>query len=166
MKKVLTIILSLILNQATTVLADTINISGPWALALASVVAQHSPLLSRSERRVMARLFEGNTGFSFPSGKKLLIGAETVSCRVSNIDIATRDCNLEFKAKTRSATGREANEINATATAVGAPSDGAAGSSITSLSKLVCTIDPNQIKQVTGGGADCVFEVQVVNAKK
>jgi hypothetical protein len=40
----------------------------------------------------------------------------------------------------------------------GVPAEGAAGSSIETISKLRCTIDPNEIMQKAGGGADCTFE--------
>jgi hypothetical protein len=40
----------------------------------------------------------------------------------------------------------------------GIPADGAAGSVFESLSKLTCTLDPAEIKQKAGGGADCSFE--------
>ena len=36
--------------------------------------------------------------------------------------------------------------------------EGAAGSSIESVSKLRCTIEPNEIMQKAGGGAQCNFE--------
>jgi hypothetical protein len=55
-------------------------------------------------------------------------------------------------------TGREANEIFATAAAAGVTAEGAAGSSIESISKLRCTLDPNEIMQKAGGGAQCNFE--------
>ena len=35
--------------------------------------------------------------------------------------------------------------------------DGAAGSVFEGLSKLDCTIDPAEIKQKAGGGANCTF---------
>jgi hypothetical protein len=84
--------------------------------------------------------------------------ADSVVCRTSNIDIATRTCDLAFTVGKRALTGREANEVSATALAAGASSEGAAGSMVESLSKLVCTIDPNEIKKKAGGGADCTFE--------
>jgi hypothetical protein len=74
-----------------------------------------------------------------------------VLCRVSNVDITSRSCELSFGARKRMLTGREANEIGATAAAAGIPSEGAAGSSIESISKLRCTIDPNEIMQKAGG---------------
>jgi hypothetical protein len=54
--------------------------------------------------------------------------------------------------------GRRANELNATALEAGVPSEGAAGSIFESFSHLVCTIDPNDIKQKAGGGANCTFD--------
>jgi len=55
-------------------------------------------------------------------------------------------------------TGREANEVGVTGIIAGASSEGAAGSIVESISKLVCTIDPNEIMKKVGGGAECTFE--------
>ena len=54
--------------------------------------------------------------------------------------------------------GREANEVSATGLTAGASSEGAAGSTVESISKLVCTIDPNEIMKKAGGSAECTFE--------
>ena len=35
--------------------------------------------------------------------------------------------------------------------------EGAAGSMIQTVTKLGCTLDPNVIKDNSGGGADCTF---------
>jgi hypothetical protein len=40
----------------------------------------------------------------------------------------------------------------------GIAADGAAGSNVESLSKLNCTLDPAQLKQKGGGGAQCSYE--------
>jgi hypothetical protein len=61
-------------------------------------------------------------------------------------------------AQTHADRARSTNEIFATAAAAGIPSEGAAGSSIESVSKLRCTLDPNEILQKAGGGAECSFE--------
>jgi hypothetical protein len=53
--------------------------------------------------------------------------------------------------------GRDANEVSATLAAAGVVSEGAAGSMIQSLSKLDCTLGPDEIKQNSGGGANCSF---------
>jgi hypothetical protein len=39
-----------------------------------------------------------------------------------------------------------------------ASSEGAAGSIVENISKLECTIDPNEIKKKDGVGAECTFE--------
>jgi hypothetical protein len=132
--------------------------SGPTALALAAVIAQHSPAVRAFDKRVIARLFRGNTRFGFTPNTKISVDADSVVCRVSNVDITQRSCELTFGSRKRTLTGREANELGATAAAAGVPSEGAAGSSIESISKLRCTIDPNEIMQKAGGGANCNFE--------
>jgi hypothetical protein len=132
--------------------------SGPSGLALAAVIAQHSPAVRAFDKRVIARLFRGNTRFGFTPNTKISVDADSVICRVSNVDITSRSCELNFGARKRTLTGREANEVGATMAAAGIPSEGAAGSSIESVSKLRCTIDPNEIMQKAGGGAQCSFE--------
>jgi hypothetical protein len=142
----------------STALAAPGTASGPSALALAAVIAQHSPAVRAFDKRVIARLFRGNTNFGFTPNTKIPVDADSVICRVSNVDITSRSCELSFGARKRTLTGREANEIGATAAAAGIPSEGSAGSSIESVSKLRCTIDPNEIMQKAGGGAQCSFE--------
>jgi len=132
--------------------------NGPSALALAAVIAPHSPLVRPLDRRVIARLFRGNTGFGFTPNTKISVDVDAVVCRVSNVDITSRSCELTFGSQKRTLTGREANELFATAVVAGIAPEGAAGSSIASVSKLKCTLDPNEIKQKAGGGAECSFE--------
>jgi len=143
-------------------LAAPINAPGPATLALAAVMAQPSPLVSAYNKRVIARLFRGNTNFGFTPNTAIPVAADSVVCKSSNVDITMRDCELTFsngnKTWNRSLTGPQANEISATALAAGATSEGAAGSIIKNLSKLDCTIDPNEIMKKAGGGAQCTFE--------
>jgi hypothetical protein len=138
------------------------NASGPSALALAAVVASHSSVLGSYDRRVMARLFGGHgVGFpSFPPNRKISVTADSIKCRVSDVDLAARSCELAFKGGKRNLTGREANELFATVAVAGVMSEGAAGSIFEAVTKLACTIDPNVVKQKDGGGADCTFETE------
>ena len=115
----------------------------PTALALAAVIAQHSPAVRAFDKRVIARLFRGNTS----PNTKICVDADSAVCRVTDVDITSRSCDLSFGSRKRTLTGREANELP------GAPSQGAAGSSTESVSKLRCTIDLNEIVRKTGGGA-------------
>jgi hypothetical protein len=135
------------------------SVTGPSALALAAVLAQHSPLVRPFDRRVIARLFRGSTGFGFTPNNKISIDVDSVVCRTSNVDITSRNCELTFGTQKRTLTGPDANEISATAIAAGIAAEGAAGSSIVGFSKLNCMIDPNEIKQKAGGGAECRFEI-------
>jgi hypothetical protein len=138
--------------------ASAATAAGPAALALASVVAAHSPLLDRHEKRVMARLFSGHSNVTFPANSKISIKADAVVCRASNVDITSRSCRLTFGAASVQLTGREAHELYATIAEAGVPSEGTAGSMFESLAHLACTIDPHAIAQRAGGGADCTFD--------
>jgi hypothetical protein len=131
--------------------------SGPAALALAGVVASHSPVLSSADRRTVARLFAGNT-VSFPQRRQISVTAASIDCRISNVDIMSRACEIAFGDRKRSLKGREANELFAVITAAGIAPEGAAGSTLQKVAKLVCTIDPNEIQKKAGGGAECSFE--------
>jgi hypothetical protein len=157
MKKLMISAVALAVVQSSASAAPG-SASGPTALALAAVIAQHSPAVRAFDKRVIARLFRGNTRFGFTPNTKISVDADSVVCRVSNVDITQRSCELTFGSRKRTLTGREANEVGATAAAAGVPSEGAAGSSIESISKLRCTIDPNVIMQKAGGGASCNFE--------
>jgi len=126
-------------------------------LALAAVVAEQAPL-GRFERRTIARLFNGGTIFRAFLVGKISVTAASVVCRVSNVDITNRRCDLTFRTNKRTVHGREANEISATMAAAGVAAEGATGSLVENVSKLACTIGPREIKQKTGGGADCTFE--------
>jgi hypothetical protein len=134
--------------------AASVTATGPAALALAAVVAEHAPLI-RYRRRVIARLFDGKVVFD---NTKIAVTADSVVCQTSNVDITSRSCELTFGTSKRTVRGRQANEIYATIATAGVASEGAAGSTLESISKLHCTIDPRKIKQKAGGGADCTFE--------
>ena len=132
-------------------------VTGPTALAVAAVVAQYSQLLNPGERKVIAGLFDGNGRISYPK-RKLSVSAETVTCRISNVAIAERSCDIVFSKGKRTLKGREANEVYATLASAAVAAEGAAGSMIESLSKLSCTLDLDAIRQNAGAGADCSWQ--------
>jgi hypothetical protein len=159
MKKLTVLVVSLAVGQwGATALAAPGSASGPAALALAGVVAIHSSVLGSFDRRAMARLFGGNSSISFPPNRMISVTADSIVCRASDVDITSRSCDLSFGAGKRSLRGRDANEIFATLAAAGVASEGATGSLIESITKLACTIEPNEIRQKAGGGAKCTFE--------
>ena len=133
------------------------TVSGPTALAVAAVVAQYSPVLNPGERKVIAGLFDGNIRMSYPL-KKLSVDADSVMCRLSNVAIADRSCEITFKKGKRSLKGHAANEVYATLASAGITAEGAAGSMIQNISKLSCTLNLGEIKQNAGGGADCSWQ--------
>jgi hypothetical protein len=130
--------------------------TGPAALALAGIVALYSPLLTADEREAVSALFVGQSGVRY--AQKISVTADKIVCKVSNVDITARSCELTFKGAKQTITGRRASEIFATEAVAGVPADGAAGSITESLSKLNCTLDPAEIRQKAGGGATCSFE--------
>lgn len=130
--------------------------SGSPALALAAVIAPYSPDLSPLDKVTVAALFDGESGKV--AAKKISVAADKVTCRNSNVDLTARSCELIFKGGKHTLGGREANELLATMAQAGIAPEGAAGSSIASVSKLSCTLDVAAIKQKDGGGASCSFD--------
>jgi hypothetical protein len=155
MKKTVLVALSLLSASGTAAAATA---TGAGALALAALVAAHSPLINDRDKKAMARMLDGNPGFSFPKNKKILVRADAILCRAGNVDITEHSCTLTFGSKTAVLKGRKAHELFAAIAETGVLMQGAAGSVFESLSHLVCTIDPNEIKQKAGGGADCKFD--------
>lgn len=136
--------------------ASATGISGSPALALAAVAAAHSPLLSPADKNTVAAIFDGKG--AGPYNGKITVIVDKIVCRIGNVDITARSCELTFGKKTQSLTGSEANELYATEAMAGVPSDGAAGSIFESLSRLKCTLDPVAIKRNDGSGAECSYD--------
>lgn len=151
------LVLALLLVTAQN--ASAASATGPGALALAALVAPYSTSLSMDEKQLLMRLLSGDSAVSYPAGAKIVVKAESVVCRASNVDLTSRSCKLNFGVAVVDLTGRLAHELYATIGEVGVPADGAAGSVFESLSHLECTIDPNVIAQKAGGGADCSFDL-------
>jgi hypothetical protein len=135
--------------------AETANGSG--ALALAAVVGNISPDLGVVEKSGPMKLLDGNTDFSFPAGKTITVAAQKVTCRAGNLDITSHSCHLTFGGQVVNLKGRSAREIYATLAEIGVSPDGAAGSVYEVMSNLTCMINPNQVKQKSGGGAECQY---------
>jgi hypothetical protein len=155
MKKLVVLAFMLAANPAT---AASMSTNGPSALALAAIVASHSRMLGVVDRNVLARLFNGRTNFGYPRNRTITVSAESIDCKVSNVDITDRSCALAFNAGNRALKGREGHELYATLVEAGVASDGAAGTIHESVTHLLCTIDPNAIMQKDGSGAECKFD--------
>ena len=137
--------------------AASAMVSGPAALALAAVIASHGSLLGPFDKRALTRLFDGK-GVLIPRVNKISVKADSVACKMSDVDITARSCDLVFKTHKRTLTGRDANEVYGTLAIAGVMSEGAAGSISEGIMNLDCTVDPMAIKEKAGDGANCTFE--------
>jgi len=129
---------------------------GSSALALGAIVGGASPLLSASQKTVLAELFAGDRA-SASRASKITITADAILCRAGNVDITAFGCDLTFGSHKVHLSGRRANELFATLGDAGVAGDGAMGTIYRGLYKLSCTIDPHEVSQATGGGADCAY---------
>ena len=142
--------------------ASAANVNGSGAMALAALIAEYSPLLRAKQKDTMHHLLYGILAPP-PPPERVVVKADNVVCRASNVDITEHSCVLTFGHRTVELKGRRAHELYATIDEVGVPPDGAAGSVFESLSKLDCTIDPKEIAQRAGGGASCTFDAGAKN---
>jgi hypothetical protein len=153
-----TMSLALVLATALGVAEASAETTGGSAgLALAAVVATASPLLTFAERKAVDELFAEGSNISYK--KPIVVTADKIVCRTSNVDITLRSCELTFAKKTKTINGRAANELYSTEAMAGVPADGAAGTNYESVAKLSCTLDPQAIKQKDGSGANCTYEM-------
>ncbi len=120
---------------------------------LAGVVALYSPLLTADEREAVSAFFVGQSGVRY--AKKISVTADKIVCKVSNVDITARSCELTFKGAKQTITGRRASEIFADRSHGRRARRRRRRIGVESLSKLTCTLDPAEIKQKAGGGASC-----------
>ncbi|HEY8066698.1 MAG TPA: hypothetical protein VIF40_18515 [Methylosinus sp.] len=131
---------------------------GAGALSLAALAGKHSPSVKPAGKAALAKLADGHAKIAFPKGKTIDVVVDAVSCRSSNVDITQHACELTFGEKKVRVAGRLAHEIFATLLEAGVPPDGAAGTIYAAVSALDCTVDPEEIAQKAGGGAQCKYE--------
>jgi hypothetical protein len=137
--------------------AASATVSGSSALALAAVVASHGSLLGSFDKRAISRLFDGK-GVFIARVNKITVGADSIICKMSNVDLTARSCDLTFKSHKRTLAGRDANEVYATLALASVMAEGPASSISEGITNLECTVDPTLIKEKAGGGASCTFE--------
>jgi hypothetical protein len=133
------------------------SVYGSSALALAAIVAEHSPRVQASDKILLGRFLNGQLNPPHASKKKTTVAANAVTCKTSDVDITLHACDLTFGARKITTHGRMAHELYATLAEAGVPPDGAAGSVFEAISDLNCTIDPGEVQQKSGGGARCTF---------
>jgi hypothetical protein len=131
------------------------NIIGNSALSLAALVGQHAPHLGGGDKKLLRLYLDSHAPRT--RAKKIVVTADAVTCRISDVDITAHSCNLTFGGRRVAIRGREAHELYATLVENGVPSSGAAGSLYESLHGLVCTVDPAAVAAKAGGGVSCDF---------
>jgi hypothetical protein len=151
MRPIVLCIMPLLLATASALAG---SIEGSSALALAALVAEHSPNVKAGNKLLLEKFLNGRV---YSYGKKINVVASGITCKAGDVDITLHECDLTFGAQKITAHGRKAHELYATLAEAGVPSEGAAGSSIEALSNLDCTIDPVEVKQKAGGGAHCTY---------
>jgi hypothetical protein len=148
----------IVVGTATLLLATAAafagSIDGSSALALAALVAEHSPNVKAGDKLLLEKFLNGRV---YSYRKKINVAASGITCKASNVDITSHQCDLTFGEKKLTTHGRKAHELYATLTEAGVPPDSAAGSTFEAVSNLDCTIDPAEVKQKRGGGAHCTF---------
>jgi hypothetical protein len=133
-------------------------IAGPGhdAVALGVVVGANSPLLTQKQRAALSEIIDGGAATVSPS-RKIVITAKSIDCQAGDVDIADFACTLVFGGQVSHLAGRRAQALFATLVQAGAGQNGEAGRVHRSVDTLQCTLDPRQIAQKSGGGADCTF---------
>jgi hypothetical protein len=158
MKLNLSLLFVPLLLLGNTVGADAATTSGPNALALAALVAGHTPALTAAQKRQMAWLLDGYVARIPPGAGPISVTADSVTCRASNVDISARSCTLSVGTTTVTVKGRLANELFATIAEAGVSAQGAAGTIFIGLTQLSCTIGPQAIRRRDGSGASCSYQ--------
>ena len=156
MRQIMLFAAGLIVSGQTALAAD---VSGNVAVSLAALVGEHSPLLPWRDRKLLDAYLEGRPHASFPSAQIVVVKADEVTCRISDVDITGKDCTLKFGGRSISLAGRQAEALYATLVWAGVPSSGAAGSIFEGVKGLDCTINPAEVRQESGGGAKCAFTI-------
>ncbi|WP_036309167.1 hypothetical protein [Methylosinus sp. LW3] len=156
MKRIFATALFILAADGAALAASTTD--GAGALSLAALAGKHSPAVKPAEKAALGKLADGHAKVAFPKGKTIEVVVDSISCRASNVDITQHACELTFGQKKVQLSGRLAHEIFATLLEVGVPPDGAAGTIYAAASALDCTVDPDEVAQKAGGGAQCKYE--------
>jgi hypothetical protein len=131
--------------------------SGHVALALAAIAGGYSTALTAAQKTVLTDLFTDKAS-NVRHAAKLVVSVKSITCRVSDVDIAYASCDLVFGAKTITITERAAHELLATLNEAGIQGEGAAGTIYYGLTTLRCTLSPSDVADNGGAGADCTFK--------
>ena len=98
---------------------------GNGALSLAALVGLRSPAQTAVEKYLLSAYLAGRPKADYSRGKKVVVRANEATCRISNVDITAKSCDLKFGASSVSVLGGQAQALYATMIEVGVPPSGA-----------------------------------------
>ena len=98
---------------ANAAAAAEMTVDGSGALVLAALVGNQSKTLSPTDKAALARLLAGSLT-KFPAEQTIMVTADKIDCKASNVDILEHSCTLTFGTMPRTIAGREAHELFAT----------------------------------------------------
>ena len=154
MKRALFFALPLLFAPAVALAGSS---EGSTALALSALVGERAPHVGFLDKHLLAAYLDGHATAPHIKGKKIMVKADAIDCRSSNVDITEHSCALTFGAKKIELHGRKAHELYATLVEAGVASDGAAGSIHEAVTNLDCVVDADQVRDKAGAGAKCTF---------
>ncbi len=70
----------------------------------------HRPVFAEADRNqkyLLNAYLEGRPKSDYPPGKTIVVRADEVACRISDVDITAKSCDLKFGAQTVSPAGRK-----------------------------------------------------------
>ena len=79
--------------------ASAATSSGASALALAALLAVHSPISSLYHKRVLERLLDGDSNVAFPANQKISVAADAIVCNAGDVDITAHSCKLHLRSQ-------------------------------------------------------------------
>jgi hypothetical protein len=151
--------LFMLASQSALASSNQQSVAGNGALAFAALVAENSDLPA-NEKAILAAFLNGQSHVPLGATQKIIVAADGVVCRSSDVALADRSCTLTFRTKNVSLSGRKAHELYATLIELGVKTEGAAGSIYAGVAQLACTIDATEIDSADGGGATCTYALQ------
>jgi hypothetical protein len=85
---------------ANAAVAAEMSVDGSGAVVLAALVGNQSKTLSPTDRVALTRLLAGGVT-KFPAEQTIMVTADKIDCRASNVDILEHSCTLTFGTRQR-----------------------------------------------------------------
>jgi len=154
MRRALLLVVPFLFTSATVHAAQS---TGNAALALAALIGAEDPVLSQSQKHVLAHFLAGQAVSVPPTSQRIKTRADRIRCRMGDVDTTLHDCTLTFGHREITRAGRTGQLLLATLQENGVPPDGAAGTIYYTVTNISCVVDATGVEQHAGIGATCTF---------